>query len=264
VLPPAGPPVPYASGGRIGLGCIGDPRILARRCRIGPRSSRFRFPCGAGEAVTAAARRWNKSLRLLHRLGGVLSGVGEGSVRAGSNGAGYLAVVRILPVLGDSEVGVGFLMFWRGMFQASAKHCRVMAVGVVAAWWVDLCSSLVARRRRLTQIHAQGSSGCVPGRWIFTGPFFCGSFESLAAMGLPWAWASSMASFFLDEGFPVIHGGLRRLKTTVYCTDALCIFYVFCFSRRVLCAKWCAQSSTLYTYGLYLYLYGLVYVFGMV
>ena len=89
--------------------------------------------------MTAAARRWNKSLRLLHRLGGVLSGVGEEPVRAGSDGAGYLAVVRFLPVLGDSEVGVGFLMFWRGMFQASVKRCRVMAVGIVAAWWVDLC-----------------------------------------------------------------------------------------------------------------------------
>ena len=162
MLPPAGTPIPSISGGSSSLGCVGDPRLLARWCRVGPRSSRFRFPGAVGEAVTAAAWR-NKSLRLLHRLGGVLSGVGEGSVRAGSNGAGYLAVVRILPVLGDSEVGVGFLMFWRGMFQASVKRCRVMAVGVVAAWWVDLCFSLAARRRRLAQIHAQGSSGCVPG-----------------------------------------------------------------------------------------------------
>ncbi|WVZ84989.1 hypothetical protein U9M48_031954 [Paspalum notatum var. saurae] len=188
--------------------------------------------------MTAVARPWNKSFLLHHRLDGVLSGVGEGPVRAGSDGAGFLAVARFLPVLGVSEVGVGFLMFWRGMFQASVKRYRVMAVGFVAAWWVDLCFSLAARRRRLAQIHVQGSSGCVPGRWTFIGYFFCGSFESLATMGLLWVWASSMASIFLGGDFPLVHGGVRRLKMAVYCTNALCIIYIFCLVRRVLCAKW--------------------------
>jgi len=89
VLPPAGTPIPSISGGSSSLGCVGDPRLLARWCRVGPRSSRFRFPGAVGEAVTAAVRR-NKSLRLLHRLGGAFSGVGEGLVRRGLTELGAL------------------------------------------------------------------------------------------------------------------------------------------------------------------------------
>ena len=129
MLPPAGTPIPSASDGLLGLGCVGDPRLLVWWCRVGPRLSRFRFPGAVGEAVTAAARR-NKSLRLLHCLGGAFSGVGEGLVRAGSVGAGCLPAVRLLPVLGDSEVGYMAATLHPGMAWRSLAGCRGLAVGL--------------------------------------------------------------------------------------------------------------------------------------
>lgn len=47
MLPPARSPVPSASGGPRGLGCVGNRRLFVRRCRIGPRVSRSRCPAAA-------------------------------------------------------------------------------------------------------------------------------------------------------------------------------------------------------------------------
>jgi len=138
VLPPARPLISPASGGLLGLGCEGDLRFSVRWCKLGTSLSRFVFPgrCSSGvaEAMTAAAR-WNKSLQLLHCLGDVSSGIGEGLVSVGSHGAGCLVDARFLLVLRDSKVGVGFQRFKQGM---SAKLWRGMTAGLLVTWWVDL------------------------------------------------------------------------------------------------------------------------------
>ena len=77
VLPPAGTPIPSASDGLFGLGGVGDPCILCRRCRLGPSSSRFSFPGGVGEAAAMAAP-WNKSLLSRLRFVCASSGADEG------------------------------------------------------------------------------------------------------------------------------------------------------------------------------------------
>jgi len=147
VLPPARPLISPASGGLLGLGCEGDLWFSARWCRLGTSLSRFVFPgrcpSGVGEAMTAAAR-WNKSLQLLHCLGDVSSGIGEGLVSVGSHGAGCLIDARFLLVLRDSKVGVGFQRFKQGM---SAKLWRGMTAGLLVTWWVDLDLFFAVHRR---------------------------------------------------------------------------------------------------------------------
>ena len=149
VVPPAGAPVPSASGGPPGLGCVGDPCLLVRRCTVGPSLSRFACPGDAGEAEAAAAL-WNKSLRSCPRFGDVISGAGERPVRAGSDGAGCLAAARFCPVVGGSDVGVGSPVLHPGMGLALVLLYRGMAYGMKDVWWVDWrlvagvgCSSMV-------------------------------------------------------------------------------------------------------------------------
>jgi len=262
VLPPAGTPIPSISGGSSSLGCVGDPRLLARWCRVGPRSSRFRFPGAVGEAVTAAARR-NKSLRLLHRLGGAFSGVGEGLVRAGSDGAGCLAAAGLLPVLGDSEVGDMAAILHPGMAWRSPVCCRGLAVGLRFAGWVDRFSFLAVRRRG-GRIHGQRSSGCVPGRCAFFVLLYCGSCQSFAAMGF------LLVSEFMSScsGAGHGHGGgrrrrRRRLVATASAKDLL-DFVVFFSFFRVFCANVRGQLVPLYASSRCLYRLGLVHVYCLV
>lgn len=48
MLPPAGSlPFPSVSGGPLALGAVGERWSLSRRCRLGPRASRSRFPAAA-------------------------------------------------------------------------------------------------------------------------------------------------------------------------------------------------------------------------
>ena len=53
VLLPAGAPVPHASGGPCGPGCVESPRLFARQCRLGLSSSRCVFPGGDDETGAA-------------------------------------------------------------------------------------------------------------------------------------------------------------------------------------------------------------------
>lgn len=132
VLSPARPLISPASGGLLGLGCMGDPRLHRRRCRLGPRLARVWFPSGDGEAA-AASRPWNKSLRSRPRLVGVYSGAGKGSVRAGLTGAGGLAEVRSYPVLVLSDVGVGSSTLLLCFVRASLERCRGIVDGLMVA-----------------------------------------------------------------------------------------------------------------------------------
>jgi len=139
VVSPAGPVIPSTSGGLFGHGCVGDQRILARRCTACPSISRRWFPSGADEAMAAAAW-WNKSLQLLHRLGDVFSGVGEELVRVRSTGLRCFTVVELSSRAGPS-LGV-CLALHPGMDWASILLCSRTVVGFVERWWTDpSCSS---------------------------------------------------------------------------------------------------------------------------
>jgi hypothetical protein len=70
VLPPVRSSFPSASGGLRVLGCVGERWFSARRCRVGPRVSRVRFP------VKSSRWRWRRrqgirSCRALPCLDGV-------------------------------------------------------------------------------------------------------------------------------------------------------------------------------------------------
>ena len=161
VVPPAGAPVLSASGGPLGLGCVGDSRLLVRRCTVGPSLSRHACPGDAGEAEAAAAL-WNKSLRSCPHFGGVIYGAGERPVRAGSDGAGCLAAARFCPVLRGSDVGVGSPVLHPGTGLVLVLLYRGMADGLEDVWWVDW-RLVLAVCWRWALIHGRSSLGCVPG-----------------------------------------------------------------------------------------------------
>ena len=241
VVPPAGAPVPSASGGPPGLGCVGDPCLLVRRCTVGPSLSRFACPGDAGEAEAAAAL-WNKSLRSCPRFGGVISGAGERPVKAGSDGAGGSATAELRPVLGDSDVGVHSSLLKPGMVLAVVMFYRGMAKGLVDARWMDWLLFFAACWRWVL-FHGRRSSGCVPGRCASMVFFFCDSFQSLWAMGLFSIWV--MLSLFLNPGVPDNGGGgRRRRRPRTAGTKASQNFVVIFFFCRDFCANWLGQLSS--------------------
>lgn len=77
------------------------------------------------------------------------------------------------------------------------------AVGLADGWRVDRARFPLGVGRRRALVQAQGSSGCVPGRWNCSDGFiFCGSIQS------PWA----MEFLLRQDGRDVFvaGGGLRR------------------------------------------------------
>ena len=228
MVSPAGPVIPSTSGGLLGHGCVGDQRILARRCTACPSISRRWFPSGADEAMAAAAW-WNKSLQLLHRLGDVFSGVGEELVRVRSTGLRCFTVVELSSRAGPS-LGV-CLALHPGMDWASILLCSRTVVGFVERWWTDpFCSSGEG------WIHGHRSWGCVPGRCTFVVFFYCGSSQSLWAIQL--LLARELLSFSPVSG-DVVHGGerQRRRPWKTSCAKDLKDFDVIFLFVRVFCAK---------------------------
>ena len=143
MLLPAGAPVPHASGGPRGPGCVESPRLFARQCRLGPSSSRCVFP-GGDDETGAAPSPWNKSLRSRLRLAGVYSDANEGFVRAEFTGAGGLAEVRFFLDLGFSDAGVCSSVFQPSMVGMSMERCRRTVVGIEDGRLVDLGFYLAA------------------------------------------------------------------------------------------------------------------------
>lgn len=208
MLPPARPLIPVASGGPLGLGCEGDLRFSAGRCRLGcslgPRLSRVGFPGGVGEAA-AAAQPWNKSLRPCLRFAGVRFRAGERPVREGSLDSGWrLAAAGSFSVLVDL-----FLGSCSPAVRASVEFRRGKAVGSWASRWMVRCFFLAVCRREAL-IHGCGSPGCVPDRGSFMKFIYCGSFQSQCAMGF--LLASVVLLLFASSsghGFSIDGGGRR-------------------------------------------------------
>jgi len=160
VLLLAGAPVPHASGGPRGPGCVESPRLFARQCRLGPSSSRCVFP-GGDDETGAAPSPWNKSLRSRLRLAGVYSDANEGFVRAEFTGAGGLAEVRFFLDLGFSDVGVCSSVFQPSMVGMSMERCRRTVVGIEDGRLVDLGFYLAACWC-CAQVHGRRSMGASP------------------------------------------------------------------------------------------------------
>ena len=263
MLPPAGTPIPSASDGLLGLGCVGDPRLHHRRCRLGPRLARVWFPGGDGEAA-AASRPWNKSLRSCPRLVGVYSGAGKGFVRAGWTGAGGLAEVRSYPVLGLSKIGVGSSALLLCFVRASLERCRGIVDGLMVVGVLDLSGSRAAAGWCCAQVQGWSSMGCVPGRSSSTVCCICGSSQSLCAKVLLQPLMPLPFSFFSGEGLAAVGGGRRRrmmvLRSGKDLTDLVVIFSL----SKVFSAKECGQLSPVYLPSTFLYLYCLVFVFFLV
>ena len=114
VLPSARSPFPSASGGPLGLGCVGERCIFGRRCRLGPSISRFSFPGVVAEAEVAMAP-WNKSLLPRPRFVCAHSGAVEGCVRAELSGAG-------------GPPRRGFFRFWSTPLSESVRRQQIAQV----------------------------------------------------------------------------------------------------------------------------------------
>jgi len=182
----------------------------------------------------AAAAWWNKSLRLLHRLGDVFSGVGEGPVRVGSTGLRCFAMVE-LSSRGGSSFGDRSLALHPGTDWAPVLVCSGTVVGFVEAGWMDP-SSLFPVRRREEWIHGHRSWGCVPGRCASVVFFYCGSSQSLWAMRLLLAWVLLL---FSASGGDIVDGGerQRRRPWKMNCAKDLKDLVVIFVFYRVFCAK---------------------------
>lgn len=200
--------------------------------RGGAWKLRLVFPSGGG-LVEVAPLLWNKFLRPVFHSAGVCSGAGGWRGRRELSGSGGFANAGSFPDLGGSCLGVCCSAIQPGM-----------AVGLVVAWWVDLCCFFAASRR-IVQAHGQISMGCVK----FSVKFYCGSSQSLCAMVLLLASAFLSSSSCFGAGL-ADGGGGSRAKTAASTEDPEDLFVIFPF-YRVLSAR-C---------GMYLYCCVYLYVF---
>lgn len=98
---------------------------------------------------------WNKFLRPVFHSAGVCSSAGGGCRRRELSGSGGFAYARSVP-----DLGVCCLAIQSGMVRLLVARCRGMAVGLVVAWWVDLCfsSPLAGELRRAMAREVWGAS----------------------------------------------------------------------------------------------------------
>jgi hypothetical protein len=129
-----------------------------------------------------------------------------------------------------------------GMVWVLVARCRVVAVGLVAVWWVDLCFFL-ASCRRCGQVHSERSTGCVPGRCFSFVCSFCGSIQSLCAMVLLLALAFLPSSSYSDVGLG--DDGDERWAMAAASTKDSKDLFVFSLFSGVYCVRWFAQLSSL-------------------
>jgi hypothetical protein len=160
----------------LGLGCVGDLRLLAWRCRLGPLWGMY--PGGAC-LVEAASLMWNKVLVPIH-FAISCSEDGDGLLRWRSSGSAA-------PNFGDLCVGAFGRLSVVMVFTALRGEARGEAAMSAVVWYVDLAPSspgLWWVGRWVAQIRARVCMGCVPGRCLlgFFFPFvagcYCGSSQS--------------------------------------------------------------------------------------
>jgi len=249
VLPPAREPIFFSSGGLLGPGGEGGACFSVRRCRLGPSISWFSFPGDVGEAAAAAASR-NKSLQPRPRLACAHSGANEGCVGAESTGVGSFAVALFPLALDRSDVGVSSAAA-QGMWLLLTTRCRKLAGGFMDERWMGL-GVFLAGFQWCVQAHGQRSMGCVPGRCVFSGSFYCGSFESLCAMVFLLILASLLSSIF---GGAAAGEEERRRTAARRCPEVPLDCSVIDLLVRVFCAKTGGQLCYLYRSRTFLYLY---------
>jgi len=125
-----------------------------------------------------------------------------------------------------------------GMVAVLVLFCRGTLEGLEEVWWM-VWRLFFAARWRWVLIHGRRSLGCVPGRGASTEFFFCGSMQSLRAMGLLPIW--EMLSVFFNSG----RGGgrQRRRRRSSGCAKVPLDFVVISVFYRGLCAIWLGQLS---------------------
>lgn len=163
-------------------------------------------------------------------------------MRVESTGSRCFAVVESSPSREGSPFGVrsSAPSPCSGKVRAPAELCSRTALRLAAARWMDPCPFFLAHWCKVW-IHGQRSLGCVPGRYASSVFFYCGSLQSLCAMGLRLAWVSTPPS--LDSG-ALVGGGRRRRRpwkqgNAKGSKDHVVIF----FSSRAFCAKLVGQLS---------------------
>lgn len=253
MLPPARSLFPFASGAPWGFGCVGDPRIFARRCRLGPRFARGVFPGDVGEA-TAVAAPWNKLSRSRPRPAGAPL-----RCRRRARGGGVLGVEPLYrsPWLGFPHLGevMGLPAFW----SEDAKG----AAGFVEAGGLDRPRASLGgcRRRWRGRVYGKVYLGRVPGRRdlgdaLIPSPeagVYCGSIQSFYALGFPLLWVRRSPELLV----PV---GRRRFPANMKSSVSRDLVVIFNFSR-VLRARWFGQLSLLYPSSWFLYVRFWLYLF---
>jgi hypothetical protein len=217
-----------------------------------PSSSRVRFPA-------AASRRWRRRRRQGIRSSRAPPRLGDASLRRRRRARG--GGVRLRRLLCRSPRGLPL----RRLGEAAVPATRFVnqaatVMGFVAGWRVDRVRASFDASRRRASIQGRRGSGCVPGRCFFYGGFnpaavsgvYCGSLQSLLAMGLRQIWVAL--------GVPDADDGRRRRSSVwVECTVAM-IFGDFLFFSRGFRAFLPVQLS-LYPVRLCLYAYASLYVF---
>ena len=101
MLSPAGTPIPSASDGPFGFGCVGERCFSVRRCRLCTSLSSLRVPGDDDETAISSAYWWNKFFQPRSRPVGVHSGARWRLVKVRSAGFGASA-----SILGSSCTGV--------------------------------------------------------------------------------------------------------------------------------------------------------------
>ena len=243
VLSPAGTPIPSASDGPFGFGCVGEGCFSVRRCRLCTSLSSLRVPGDDGETATSSAHWWNKSFRPRSRPVGVHSGARWRLVKVRSAGFGASA-----SILGSSCTGVMSCSASRLVpveaMTSQCIGCKGEAGGSVVLWSVEL---LCPRRQR--QLVLQERLGRVPGRCVLkvvSIPFpgtggCCGSFRSFHA---------KLVVLFYGE--LCCSGGFQR--PTMWSTiGASALLFVFLSFSRSFCVSRVEQLFFPYPVPLYLY-----------
>jgi len=169
---------PSASGGLWALGCVWEQRLYARRCRLDPSSSRFRF--------LAAVSRWQRRRCLGIRSSRALPCLDGASLRR----------CRRVRGGGFPQVDPLFRSLWTVARRqvSSLVFCSVdlgQAVGFVDARWLDLAWLPLGDggRRWRVRIWELEELGCGPGRWATANGFF--STATLINARVLWSFSSS-------------------------------------------------------------------------
>jgi hypothetical protein len=122
------------------------------------------------------------------------------------------------------------------------------AAGVLVGRRVDRARTSRGASRRRASILGRRSLGCVPGRCFFivvfilasTSGIYCGSLQSIFAMGLLQIWGTGV---FFDIGGRRFNGGGRRRFLPIWGFTGSTVLSVISFFVKGLCVRWFRQLS---------------------